>query len=39
MLLLDRAKFGLPDHEPDDSRARDRRRFAMLREARLEEGS
>ena len=39
MLLLDQAKFGLPDSEPDDSRARDRRRFAVLREANLDEAS
>ncbi len=36
MLLLDRAKFGLPDSEPEDSRAQDRRRLAALWEAFLE---
>jgi hypothetical protein len=30
-LLLDQAKFGLPDSEPDDGRARDRRRLAAER--------
>jgi hypothetical protein len=30
-LLLDQAKFGLPDHEPDDSRVRDRHRLAEER--------
>ncbi len=28
-LLLDQAKFGLPESEPDDSRIRDRHRLAM----------
>jgi len=39
MLLLDRAKFGLPgpDSEPDDSKARDRQRWVAEREAFLEE--
>lgn len=37
MLLLDQAKFGLPDPEADYSRARDRRRLAVLREEFLEE--
>jgi hypothetical protein len=37
MLLLDQAKFGLPDPEADYSRARDRRRLATLREEFLEE--
>jgi hypothetical protein len=37
MLLLDRAKFGLPDVEGDDWRARDRRRLAALREKFWEE--
>jgi hypothetical protein len=37
MLLLDQAKFGLPDVEGDDWRARDRRRLAALREQFLEE--
>jgi len=39
VLLLDRAKYGLPDPEtePDDSRARDRRRELAEREAFLEE--
>jgi hypothetical protein len=37
MLLLDQAKFGLPDLEGDYSRARDRRRLAALREEFLEE--
>jgi hypothetical protein len=32
MLLLDRAKFGSLDSEPDDSRANDRRRLAKIRE-------
>ena len=36
-LLLDRAKFGLPDEECDNSRARDRRRLAALREQFLED--
>ncbi len=31
-LLLDRAKFGVPDSEPDNSRANDRRRLARIRE-------
>jgi hypothetical protein len=30
-LLLDQAKFGLPDSEPDDSRVRDRHRLAAQR--------
>jgi len=30
-LLLDQAKFGLPDSEPDDSRFRDRNRLASER--------
>ena len=30
-LLLDQAKFGLPDAEPDDSRVRDRHRLATER--------
>jgi hypothetical protein len=30
-LLLDQAKFGLPDSEPDDSRVRDRHRLASER--------
>ena len=30
-LLLDQAKFGLPDSEPDDGRVRDRRRLAAER--------
>jgi hypothetical protein len=30
-LLLDQAKFGLPDSEPDDSRVRDRHRLAEER--------
>jgi hypothetical protein len=37
MLLLDRAKFDLPDVEGDDWRARDRRQLAALREKFLEE--
>lgn len=37
MLLLDQAKFGVPDPEGDYSRARDRRRLAALREEFLEE--
>jgi len=37
MLLLDQAKFGLPEVEGDDWRARDRRRLAALREEFLEE--
>jgi hypothetical protein len=39
MLLLDRAKYGLPDPdaEPDDSRAQDRHRLAAEREAFFEE--
>lgn len=32
MLLLDRAKFGVPDSESNDSRANDRRRLAKIRE-------
>jgi hypothetical protein len=32
MLLLDRAKFGLPDSDADNSRSSDRRRMAKLRE-------
>jgi hypothetical protein len=30
-LLLDQAKFGLPDSEPDDARLRDRHRLAAER--------
>ena len=30
-LLLDQAKFGLPDSEPDDGRVRDRHRLALER--------
>jgi hypothetical protein len=30
-LLLDQAKFGLPDDEPDDWRVRDRHRLAEER--------
>jgi hypothetical protein len=30
-LLLDQAKFGLPDEEPDDGRFRDRHRLAAER--------
>jgi len=37
MLLLDLAKFDLPDVEGDDWRARDRRQLAALREKFLEE--
>jgi hypothetical protein len=37
--LLDRAKFGLPDEECDDSRARDRRRLAALREQFLDDAA
>jgi hypothetical protein len=36
MLLLDCAKFGLPEDEPEDSRFRDRRRQAKQRESFLE---
>ena len=32
LLLLERAKFGLPDSLPDDSRSKDRRRLSALRE-------
>jgi hypothetical protein len=35
--LLDQAKFIVPDREFDYSRARDRRRLAMLREQTLED--
>jgi hypothetical protein len=35
MILLDCAKFGLPEEEPEDSRFRDRRRLAAQREAFL----
>jgi hypothetical protein len=31
LLLLEQAKFGLPDSEPDDGRVRDRHRLAMER--------
>ncbi len=31
LLLLDQAKFGLPDSEPDNSRARDRHQQASER--------
>jgi len=34
-ILLDCAKFGLPEEEPEDSRFRDRRRLAAQREAFL----
>lgn len=37
ILLLDQAKFGVPNPEQADLRARDRRRLAMLREKSLEE--
>jgi hypothetical protein len=37
VLLLDQAKFGVPDADYDDSRARDRRRLAALRERFREE--
>jgi hypothetical protein len=37
--VLDRAKFGLPDAECDDSRARDRRRLAALREQFLDDAA
>ena len=37
VLLLDQAKFGVPDSDYDDSRARDRRRLAALREKFREE--
>jgi hypothetical protein len=30
-LLLDQARFGLPDSEPDDERFRDRHRLALER--------
>jgi len=30
-LLLDQARFGLPDREPDDERLRDRHRLAIER--------
>jgi hypothetical protein len=30
-LLLDQARFGLPDSEPDDERVRDRHRLAEQR--------
>jgi hypothetical protein len=36
-LVLDQAKFGLPDEGCDNSRVRDRRRLAALREQFLEE--
>jgi hypothetical protein len=36
-LVLDQAKFGLPDEECDNSRVRDRRRLAALREQFLED--
>jgi hypothetical protein len=36
-LVLDRAKFGLPDEEWDSSGARDRRRLAALREQFIED--
>jgi hypothetical protein len=36
-LVLDRARFGLPDEECDNSRSRDRRRLAALREQFLED--
>lgn len=39
MLLLDRARFDVPDSEPDDTRAHDRRRLAAAREAFLEEAA
>ena len=35
MILLDCAKFGLPEEEPEDSRFRDRRRLLAQREAFL----
>ena len=37
LVLLEQAKFGLPDPEYEDTRARDRRRLADLRERQLEE--
>lgn len=36
-LVLDRAKFGLPEAEVDTSRAQDRRRLADIRRAFLED--
>lgn len=39
LALLDQAKFGLPDTLPDDSRSRDRRRLAALREKMLSGGT
>jgi hypothetical protein len=37
ILLLDQAKFGIPDQDYEDPRARDRRRLAALREKFREE--
>ena len=37
ILLVDRAKFGIPDPDYEDLRARDRRRLAALRERFREE--
>ncbi len=36
-LLLDQAKFAIPSPEHEDSRARDRRRLALVREKMLDE--
>ena len=39
MLVMDQARFGVPDSDPDDARTHDRRRLAAAREALLEEAA
>ena len=39
LLVMDRARFDLPDSEPDDARTRDRRRLAAARAAFWEEAA
>jgi len=39
MLVLDQARFGVPDSELDDTRSHDRRRLAAAREVFLEEAA
>jgi hypothetical protein len=37
--VVERGRFGIPEHEVDTSRLKDRRRLAALREAFLEDES
>ena len=39
LLVMDQARFGVPDSEPDDTRTHDRRRLAAARAAFLEEAA